>query len=332
MLLRLDQSGARDGDDKHGLRCAGFVLERNGRGADGVFATGCEVEDCAHLLAALSGGVDEGPIAGRTGELTPCADQPRRIKGRGSGGIRRGNSGGLRRVRGRIRARIAVETNLHSRRNRQIGQKALIEALTADQAYGLPRRRFAAGNGAHREDAQRRSAVREIFALEEGGLGRSRRRLGVAETRRPLGRADDITVRPHNFKEIELRVLSERLRLVQIGRRIDRLSQFEGHRTHSLASGDAVDGRRHLGGAVLELALELADKERRLLLIALLKDEANANQDRPRHRRHGSRYGKREEQQELLPQVHGASSSETSPSNGAPSGVRRRSRTRLLAA
>ena len=83
---------------------------------------------------------------------------------------------------------------------------------------------------------------------------------------------------------------------------------------------------------MLELALELADEESRLLLVALLKDLADADEHSPGDRGHGSRYGEREKQQQLLPKAHGASSSETPARSGAPSAASRRSRTRPLTA
>jgi hypothetical protein len=73
------------------------------------------------------------------------------------------------------------------------------------------------------------------------------------------------------------------------------LSQFECHGAHALACGYPVYCRGYLGGAMLKLALKLADEECRLLLIALLEDLPNADQNGPRHRGHRGCYCEREE-------------------------------------
>ena len=52
---------------------------------------------------------------------------------------------------------------------------------------------------------------------------------------------------------------------------------------------------------MLELALKLADKESRLLLIALLEDLANADQHCPGNSSDDGRDGEREQQEQLLP-------------------------------
>ena len=83
---------------------------------------------------------------------------------------------------------------------------------------------------------------------------------------------------------------------------------------------------------MLELALELADKESRLLLVPLVEDLADADEHGPGNRGHGSRHSEREKQQQLLPKAHCASSSETPARSGAPSAASRRSRTRPLTA
>jgi hypothetical protein len=70
---------------------------------------------------------------------------------------------------------------------------------------------------------------------------------------------------------------------------------------------------------MLKLALKLADEERRFLLIALLENQPDAQQHGPRDCCHCRRYGQREQQQQLLAQAHGASSSEVPARSGDPS-------------
>ena len=153
-------------------------------------------------------------------------------------------------------------------------------------------------------------------------------RLRITEARRPLRGADDIAIRTDDLKKVELRILRHGLRLGQIRRGVAGLHELEGHAARALARGEAIDGGGDLGRAMLKLALKLADEERRLFLVALLEHLANAHQHRPRHRSHRRRDGERKEQQQLLAQAHGASSSETPARSGVPSARSCRSRTR----
>ena len=79
------------------------------------------------------------------------------------------------------------------------------------------------------------------------------------------------------------------------------MCQCKGHAAHSLAGGHAVHRRGDFSRAVLKLALELADEERGFLLIALLKDQADAHQHGPCHREYDGSDGQREQQEQLLP-------------------------------
>ena len=83
---------------------------------------------------------------------------------------------------------------------------------------------------------------------------------------------------------------------------------------------------------MLELTLKLADEERGLFLIALFEDLADADEHGPRYGSYDDGHHEREQQQQLLAQAHGASSSETPASCGAPPGPKRSSRTRPLTA
>ena len=80
---------------------------------------------------------------------------------------------GLRGIRGGRRggAGIAIEEHLHSGRDGQIGQEALVEPPSADQPHGGLR----AAHGAHREQSQGRAAVGEVFAFQKRLPGRLRR-------------------------------------------------------------------------------------------------------------------------------------------------------------
>ena len=106
------------------------------------------------------------------------------------------------------------------------------------------------------------------------------------------------------------------------------MNQFEGHGARPFTGGEAIDGRGHFSGAMLELALELADEERSLLLIALLEDVADADEDGPGDGGDGGGHGERKEEEQLLAQVHGASSIEAEARAGVPSARSWRSRTR----
>ena len=120
MLLRLDHVGARDGYCEYSQHIAGVAFKRNRGGIHTVLALAGEIQDSAGRLTAHARGVDQRLIAVRTGHLAGGGDQQFRIE---CGWRRRGGG----------RHGIAVKANLHSRRNGQIGEKALVESLAGDQ-------------------------------------------------------------------------------------------------------------------------------------------------------------------------------------------------------
>lgn len=96
-----------------------------------------------------------------------------------------------------------------------------------------------------------------------------------------MRRADNVAIGPDDFEEVELRLLCHRLCLGEIGRGIAGLRDLEGHGVSAFRRGEAIDGSSGFGGTMLELALELADKEGGLFLIPLLEDKTDANENGP---------------------------------------------------
>ncbi len=224
---------------------------------------------------------------------------------------------------------VAVQKYLHAGCDGKIGEEALVKAPPSDQ----PHRGLGAAHGANGEQSQRRAAVGKFFALEKSGLAGLRCRwFRITKSRRVLRRTDHVAVGADDLEKIKLGLLRQRLRLGEIRGAVARLHDFECHGAHVLRRGQAIDGRGHLGRVVLELALELADDERRVLLIALIEDGLDANQNGPRDRDHRRSHCERHQQQELLAEAHGASSSEAPARSGVPAASRRRSRTRPEAA
>ncbi len=126
-----------------------------------------------------------------------------------------------------------------------------------------------------------------------------------------------------------MRRLRHRLRFVQVGSGIAGLNHLKGHGACTITRRESVNCGRNLRGAMLKLALKLADEERGLLLIALLKNVADTDEHSPRNGGDGGGDREREKQQELLAEAHCASSSEAEARSGDPSACRRRSRRRV---
>ena len=201
----------------------------------------------------------------------------------------------------------------------------MTEPLAAYQMHG----RFGAPNGTHRKEPEGTRTVGQVFAFQERGRSSLLRdRLGIAEARRPLCRADHIAIRPDNLQEVQLSILRERLSFGEKGRGVAGLRDFRGDTSYVVGGGQPVHRSGNLGRAILELALKLADEERGFLAIALLEDMANAQQHGPGDGRNSRCYRQRKEQEQTLPKAHGASSTEASARSGMPSAIKWRSRTR----
>ena len=325
VLLRFDHAGARDGHGQYSKDIALTALKRNGGCADTVFAAVSEVEDGVRFLTCLEGRTNQVFVARGVGHLARGTDQPLWIEdGEVRAEVRLFSARGL--------VCISIEGNLHSGCDWQIGEERFVEAYATHEANGQGADRSRVANGAVGKEAQGGSPVGQVLSIEKRGLVFPSNGFNVTEARRPLRGADDLSIRADNFEEVQLRILGQRLRLSEIRRWVAGLDELERHGVDMFACGNVVDRRRDLGRSMLELALKLADHEGRLLAITLVEDIADAHQHGPRYRGHGSGHGEREQKQKLLAQAHGTSSSETPASNGTPSGLSRRSRTRPLEA
>ena len=169
---------ARDGHDQHRHHVALFVLERDRGGVEAIFAAACRIDDAAHLLAGFARGVNESLIVAAAGQATAGPKKPRRDR------RQRTHWKGRRRPRFAVvaNAGIAVKADLHARRDREIGEKALIEPLAANQPDSRCRQWRAPRTGRERSSSSGRSSrFRKGAAVALASRG-----FGIAEPRRPL--------------------------------------------------------------------------------------------------------------------------------------------------
>ena len=208
MLLRLDHAAARNRHQQHRHHVALFVFERDRGCVQAVLTPPGRIHNATHLLARRARGVNQVLIMRRADDCSIGSEKACRIEGRQS---RRTRSCAQIHCRCQT-VRIAVQTDLHPRRHRKVGEKTLIEPLAADQAH------FGSAHCVHGEEAESSRAVRQVFTFEEWfGRGICGRGLRITEPRGPLHGADHVSVCTHNLKKIELRVLRHGLRFRQIG-------------------------------------------------------------------------------------------------------------------
>ncbi len=213
MLLRLDHAAARE---RATMSTASTLpvsfFQRNRGGVDAVFAPVCQIEEW-RLLAGRS-----------AARIQSAAGSERR---RGRRRWRRSSAWDRRPRRSshwadwfasELDSAFVVEAHLHSRRDRQIGEEALVERLPPTRRNGGLR---AAESARTANSPRALAAIGQLFALQECGFARGGcSGFRIAEARRPLRRADDVAIGPHDLEKVELRILRHGLRFGQIRRGI----------------------------------------------------------------------------------------------------------------
>ena len=267
VLLHLRQFATFIRDKEDGDNGALWVLERDCRDVEGVFAPCGWVDESVRVLSRLARAVEDGLPCRRIGGSAGRAGKECSIESSGE---------------------VGIQQNFHPSRHREAGKKVAVEL----HASGERDARVSFLDGADGVECNCRLAIGQVFALEEGlRVGQGGSGFEITKTRRPLRGRDDVALGANNLEKVEAVLARERGGLGEVDRWIAAVGEIEPHAIGLFAGGHALEALRDIRAAARKFAAKLGDECGGALLLLRVVGIAHAERDDPRHRRDGQHDG-----------------------------------------